>query len=196
MAHTKLWPYPSTSANLLKLFTDLQIFLVALTGLILKIDPKSDSISLGFGWTGSLYGDLMWVLLFFTALPTAFALFYKTPVEKAQKFLHTLASVDINTEGSTVAQRRRTLRKQKHDSVPSRTTSRDRDGTVNTDDAGRHQETRNPLARPSVDAEPSAANPWVERFSEQHNRAYWINTQTGRTGVMVRFPSSHSLVST
>ena len=27
-------------------------------------------------------------------------------------------------------------------------------------------------------AETSAANPWVERFSEQHNRAYWINTQT------------------
>lgn len=64
------------AANLLKMFTDVQVFLVTLTGLILKIDrgTTQDSISHGFGWTGSLYGDLMWVLLVLTTIPTALAL--------------------------------------------------------------------------------------------------------------------------
>ena len=158
MAHTKMWPYPSTSANLLKLFTDLQVFLVTLTSLILKIDPESDSISRGFGWTGSLYGDLMWVLLLITAVPTVFALVYKTPVEKAQKFLHKAARVDLDDEGSTVAQRRLTLRRRVQDSVPRlRATSRAGDGTVHAD-TGRREETLNPLAHSTVDVRTEAAS--------------------------------------
>jgi hypothetical protein len=55
MAHMKLWPYPHLSMNLLKLFTDTQVYLITLTGLILKIDPSMrGGISSGFGWTGSL----------------------------------------------------------------------------------------------------------------------------------------------
>jgi hypothetical protein len=174
MAHTKMWPYPSTSANLLKLFTDLQVFLVTLTGLILKIDPESDSISRGFGWTGSLYGDLMWVLLLITAVPTVFALVYKTPVEKAQKFLHKAARVDLDDEGSTVAQRRLTLRRRVQDSAPrSRATSRAGDGRIHAD-AGRHEETLNPLAEIPTQSD----SQWTEQFSERHNRKYWVNSQT------------------
>jgi hypothetical protein len=164
MAHTKMWPYPSTSANLLKLFTDLQVFLVTLTSLILKIDPESDSISRGFGWTGSLYGDLMWVLLLITAVPTVFALVYKTPVEKAQKFLHKAARVDLDDEGSTVAQRRLTLRRRVQDSAPrSRATIRAGDGTVHAD-AGRHEETLNPLAGipTQSDSQPTEPQPEPE----------------------------------
>jgi hypothetical protein len=174
MAHTALWPYPSTSANLLKLFTDLQVFLVTLTGLILKIDPKSqDSISRGFGWTGSLYGDLMWMLLLLTAVPTALALVYKTPVEKAQQFLYKAARVDIDDEGSTVAQRRRTLRKRAQDSVRSRTTSRGGNDAGHAD-VGQHEETLNPLAGMSTQSD----SQWTEKFSERHNRKYWVNSQT------------------
>ena len=36
--HARLWVYPSWSANLLKLFTDTQVFLVAAIGLCLQID--------------------------------------------------------------------------------------------------------------------------------------------------------------
>jgi hypothetical protein len=122
MAHAKLWPYPSMAANLLKLFTDVQVFLVTLTGLILKIDrgTTQDSISHGFGWTGSLYGDLMWVLLVLTTIPTALALVYKSPIEKAQRFLHKTARVDLDDEASAVAQRRQTLRQRMQDSTASR----------------------------------------------------------------------------
>jgi hypothetical protein len=93
----------------------------------------------------------------------------------------TIEAAQDDDEGSTVAQRRRTLRNER-----SRATSRARDGTVHAD-AGRHEETLNPLARSRSGAVPTvaqarqgAANPWVETFSEQHSRAYWINTQTGQ----------------
>jgi hypothetical protein len=124
MAHAKLWPYPSMAANLLKLFTDVQVFLVTLTGLILKIDrgTTQDSISHGFGWTGSLYGDLMWVLLVLTTIPTALALVYKSPIEKAQRFLHKTARVDLDDEASTFAKRRQALRQRVQESTASRDT--------------------------------------------------------------------------
>ena len=47
----KLWPYPHLGANMLKMFTDLQIFLVTLVGLVLRISPEElqrDPLSRGF----------------------------------------------------------------------------------------------------------------------------------------------------
>ena len=52
--HIKLWPYPSRSSNLLKMFADAQVFLVTLVGLILRIDESDlakDPFAEGFGLT-------------------------------------------------------------------------------------------------------------------------------------------------
>eukprot|EP01051_Picozoa_sp_SAG22_P007362 SAG22_NODE_516_length_9563_cov_29.476965_2_plen_466_part_00 len=41
VCHIKLWPYPYPGANVLKLFADLQIMLLAVVGLILRIDEST-----------------------------------------------------------------------------------------------------------------------------------------------------------
>ena len=54
VAHIKLWPYPSASSNLLKLFADAQLFLVTLVGMVLRIAPDDlakDPFAMGFGLT-------------------------------------------------------------------------------------------------------------------------------------------------
>ena len=165
--HVKLWPYPSMSANLLKLFTDLQVYLVTLTGLILKINSGAqERISRGFGWTGSLYSDLMWLLLVLTAVPTAFALLYKTPVEKLQYFLYRAARADLDDEASTVVQRRQTLRRRRKNGNSS----------VDGRSAAVHVVAGGGIASRAVGAAHSLPSEWVERTHE--GRPYYINTRT------------------
>ena len=75
------WQYPSVASNLLKMYVDVELFLVTLVGLILRIedaDLSNDPLPLGLrslfpdscGWlcTGTLYGDLLWILLLLTLL--------------------------------------------------------------------------------------------------------------------------------
>eukprot|EP01043_Picozoa_sp_COSAG02_P054588 COSAG02_NODE_6203_length_3732_cov_1.726122_2_plen_626_part_00 len=108
----KLWPYPHLGANMLKAFTDLQIFLVTLVGLILRIRPdelQKDPLSKGFilcvlegrpcGDAGSdvdgvtqtaaasFYGDLLLLLLIFTLIPVVLSVLKHSDVQNAQRFL-------------------------------------------------------------------------------------------------------------
>ena len=108
----KLWPYPHIGANMLKAFTDLQIFLVTLVGMILRIRPdelQKDPLSKGFmlcliegrpcGDAGSdvdgvtqtaaasFYGDILLLLLIFTLIPVALSVWKHSDVQKAQGFL-------------------------------------------------------------------------------------------------------------
>ena len=108
----KLWPYPHLGANMLKAFTDLQIFLVTLVGLVLRINPddlQKDPLSKGFilcvlegrpcGNAGgdvedveqtaaaSLYGDVLLTLLILTLIPVALSIFFHSDVQNAQHFL-------------------------------------------------------------------------------------------------------------
>ena len=97
LIHVGVWPYLYTSANMLKLFAEVEVFLVTLTGLILKISPskRAGGLGDGFGWTGSLYGDLLWAMLLFTICPLVGVVVYKSPIEKAQWHLHKMAKVSL-----------------------------------------------------------------------------------------------------
>jgi hypothetical protein len=84
-------------------------------GLILRIKEedlaKDHVIAAGTDedwWTGTLYGDLLWVLLMVTAVPLLFALLYKSDVQKAQNLLNDLAKADSN-DLSTLGQSRQQL---------------------------------------------------------------------------------------
>ena len=108
----KLWPYPHLGANMLKAFTDLQIFLVTLVGLVLRINPddlQKDPLSKGFilcvledrpcGDAGgdvddveqtaaaSFYGDVLLTLLLLTLVPVVLSIFLHSDVQNAQRFL-------------------------------------------------------------------------------------------------------------
>eukprot|EP01045_Picozoa_sp_COSAG04_P035182 COSAG04_NODE_8013_length_1034_cov_1.284492_2_plen_188_part_01 len=74
-----------------------RIFIVTLIGLVLRIHPDDlakDPLSEGFGWSGSLYGDLLLVMLVVTALLAVGALFYRSPTEKALRLLQRIAYSD------------------------------------------------------------------------------------------------------
>ena len=58
-------PYPFLSANILKLFADAQVFVVALVGLVLRMDEDL--------YDREFFGNVMLVLLVSTLLP-AFSL--------------------------------------------------------------------------------------------------------------------------
>ena len=100
---------------------------------------------------------MMWMLLALTALPTLYALVYKSPVERLQNFLHKIAKIDLNDETSVHVQRRQKLRQRGAQLMG-------RDGAPPIAAAG--------------DALPAD---WVER--SHGARAYYINTHTKqRTG--------------
>ena len=59
---------------------------MTVVGLILRIHPDDlakDPLSDGFGWSESLYGDLLLILLILTLLPIVITLIYRSPAEKA-----------------------------------------------------------------------------------------------------------------
>eukprot|EP01052_Picozoa_sp_SAG31_P031170 SAG31_NODE_3275_length_4474_cov_17.108114_2_plen_404_part_00 len=119
---------------MLKLFTDLQIFLVTLVGLILRIAPDDlakDPLKNGFGFTrwdwfglaiaadserpapGALYGDLLWFLLLMTTVPVVVTLLHQSPAQKAQRLLYRIAKTDADDASSPLAKQRRALRELK-----------------------------------------------------------------------------------
>ena len=111
------------ASNLLKMYVDMELFLVTLVGLILRIndmDLSSDPLPLGLrslfpdscGWlcTGTLYGDLLWILLLLTLVPIFVSVRYRSPEERAQALLHKMARVDLDDSTSDLARRRTKLR--------------------------------------------------------------------------------------
>ena len=111
------------ASNLLKMYVDVELFLVTLVGLILRIenaDLSSDLLPLGLrslfpdscGWlcTGTLYGDLLWILLLLTLVPIFVSMVYRSPEERAQALLHKMARVDADDNTSGLARRRAELR--------------------------------------------------------------------------------------
>ena len=83
------------ASNLLKMYVDVELFLVTLVGLILRIndmDLSSDPLPLGLrslfpdscGWlcTGTLYGDLLWILLLLTLVPIFATMVCRSPEER------------------------------------------------------------------------------------------------------------------
>ena len=110
------------ASNLLKMYVDVELFLVTLVGLVLRIDStdlSTDPLSTGLlslfpdscGWlcTGTLYGDLLWILLMLTLVPIIVSVMYRSPEEKAQALLHKIARVDLDDETSELARRRKQL---------------------------------------------------------------------------------------
>lgn len=82
-------PYPFAAANLLKLFSDAQVFVVALVGLVLRIRPEV--LESEGSYDREFYGNVMLVLLIGTLLPATATLFYKSPVERALASLQEIA---------------------------------------------------------------------------------------------------------
>eukprot|EP01046_Picozoa_sp_COSAG06_P037898 COSAG06_NODE_4324_length_4366_cov_3.080853_1_plen_917_part_00 len=48
LLHVKMWPYKTRSKNVLKLFADIEVFLVSFTGLLLQLD--SDKLAIKKSW--------------------------------------------------------------------------------------------------------------------------------------------------
>ena len=143
--------YPSVASNLLKMYVDVELFLVTLVGLILRIenaDLSNDPLPLGLrslfpdscGWlcTGTLYGDLLWILLLLTLIPIFGSVFYRSPEERAQALLHKMARLDADDDAtSDLAQRRAELR--------TRSSSSSRRGSRRQRRRGEVQEQANPV---------------------------------------------------
>eukprot|EP01043_Picozoa_sp_COSAG02_P049204 COSAG02_NODE_4919_length_4836_cov_5.351488_1_plen_483_part_00 len=100
MLHIKTWPYPFASANLLKLFTDLQLVFVSLVGMLLRFDGATLQQE-QFG--REFYGGILFGLLVATAVPTVVTVLYKSPAEKVHLFLQKVATVHTDKEGSKMA---------------------------------------------------------------------------------------------
>jgi hypothetical protein len=73
-------PYPYEGANLLKLYTDFQVFLVAIVGLIMRMDSATLAQE-QFG--KDFYGNALLVVLVGTLVPVCFTVLFQTPVERA-----------------------------------------------------------------------------------------------------------------
>ena len=72
-----------------------RVCFVTLVGLVLRIHPEDlekDPLSEGFGWSKSLYGDLLLIILLLSLLPLVFTLVYQSPTEKALVLLQKIAS--------------------------------------------------------------------------------------------------------
>jgi hypothetical protein len=82
-------PYPFVGANLLKLFADAQVFVVALVGLVLRIN--SEVLDKEGLYNRDFYGNLMLGLLVGTLVPATGTLMYRSPVERALMRLQEIA---------------------------------------------------------------------------------------------------------
>lgn len=82
-------PYPFVGANLLKLFADAQIFVVALVGLVLRINPET--LNKEGLYNRDFYGNVMLGLLVGTLVPATCTLLYRSPVERALMKLQEIA---------------------------------------------------------------------------------------------------------
>ena len=74
---------------------------------MLRIHPEDlekDPLSEGFGWSKSLYGDLLLIILLLSLLPLVFTLVYQSPTEKALVLLQKIAnSEDISLHWKLLA---------------------------------------------------------------------------------------------
>jgi hypothetical protein len=86
-------------ANLLKLFADAQVFVVALVGLVLRISTEILEDE-GF-YDREFYGNAMLVLLIGTLLPATVTLFYRSPVERVLLSLQEIAKSLPDRAGPT-----------------------------------------------------------------------------------------------
>ena len=189
----RLWPYNQTSANVLKIFTDAEVFLVTLVGLIVRIAPEElakDTVRSPFQWTGTLYGDLLWVMLVTTLLPIIFACLYRSNIEKAQITLQKLARVvtdDDAAKGGSSAKLTQTRKMLgQHNGV-----DRDRQQTIQHFQATNEGESATargqnrvvtggtPAAHTSEVA--TSAEEWAKCFSAEHQRPYWVNRRTNQS---------------
>jgi hypothetical protein len=82
-------PYPFVGANLLKLFADAQVFVVALVGLVLRIN--SEVLDKEGLYNRGFYGNVMLGLLVGTLVPATGTLLYRSPVERALVRLQEIA---------------------------------------------------------------------------------------------------------
>ena len=74
---------------------------------MLRIHPEDldkDPLSEGFGWSKSLYGDLLLIILLLSLLPLVLTLVYQSPTEKALVLLQKIAnSEDISLHWKLLA---------------------------------------------------------------------------------------------
>eukprot|EP01046_Picozoa_sp_COSAG06_P057723 COSAG06_NODE_11347_length_1523_cov_1.690309_3_plen_306_part_01 len=82
-------PYPFLGANLLKLFADAQVFVVALVGLVLRVD--ANLLEQEGMYDREFYGSVMFGLLMATLMPALATVFHRSPLEKALKSLQNIA---------------------------------------------------------------------------------------------------------
>lgn len=82
-------PYPFVGANLLKLFADAQVFVVALVGLVLRVN--SEILDKEGLYNRDFYGNLLLGLLVGTLVPATGTLLYRSPVERALMILQEIA---------------------------------------------------------------------------------------------------------
>eukprot|EP01043_Picozoa_sp_COSAG02_P069623 COSAG02_NODE_12005_length_1614_cov_57.281961_1_plen_419_part_00 len=189
----RLWPYNQTSANVLRIFTDIEVFLVTLVGLILRIAPEElakDTVRSPFQWTGTLYGDLLWVMLVTTLFPIIFACLYRSNIEKAQITLQKLARVVTDDDAATGGNSAKLTQTRKmlgqHNGV-----ARDRQQIIQHFQATNEGEgaTARGQDRVLTGGTPAAhtsdvattAEEWVEHFSAEHQRSYWVNRHTNQS---------------
>ena len=78
------------AANVLKLFTDAQVFVVALVGLVLRVD--ADLLEQEGTFDREFYGIVMLGLLVVTLVPALATVFHRSPVEKALATLQDIAA--------------------------------------------------------------------------------------------------------
>ena len=187
------------------MYVDVELFLVTLVGLILRIenaDLSNDPLPLGLrslfpdscGWlcTGTLYGDLLWILLLLTLIPIFGSVFYRSEEERAQALLHKMARLDADDDAtSDLAQRRAELR--------TRSSSSSRRGSRRQRRRGEVQEQANPVhgsARATFESEAADGGDdgagvglqaaqadagglpsgWVQK--EHNGRPYYVNAST------------------
>ena len=167
-----MWPYPSTAQNLLKVYADAEIVLVSLIGMALRI---TDSSAGNFSERAT---HILVVLLMCTIIPTVFALLYTTPVDRAQAALHGLAKDSRGSESARAIPARPAVQGR------ASTHLRDSQSTSRVDTTGYvtnptfKAATRAVIATGRVQRIVATDSVWVECYSEEHGRPYWVHRQT------------------
>ena len=87
-------PYPYVGANVLKLYTDFQVFLVALVGLVMRMDSETLAQE-QFG--RDFYGNALLAVLVGTLVLVCYTVLVQSPVERAVAVLKKTAK-DIKME--------------------------------------------------------------------------------------------------
>lgn len=103
LIHVKLWPYPSVGSNLLKLFTEVQLFLVLAISLVLQISDKQLAAE-GFG--RAFYSQLLGAVLLPLGVAIILKMTRKGKLERAQGLLLRMSKVDEEGKGKKSRRRK------------------------------------------------------------------------------------------